>query len=143
MSDADSDLLTGPQRTARNESKLMILHNRTHGPWYEPEQPAWQGADARARAPHAWCGDPEPWTHQPDRMALARAEPGAFHKSTAERDATARTPGRANMRLLPLRKPSGGALPAPEFERFLERERSLADRGTRTFSLMVLRCRDA
>jgi lipopolysaccharide/colanic/teichoic acid biosynthesis glycosyltransferase len=133
----------------------MILHNRTQGPWYEPEQPAWEGSNARTHvphAPHAWYGDPAATpslARHPERLAFERS---AFHKTSAERAAksdessparAARADGRAWMRLLPLREAPSNLLSAAVFEQCLERERNLADRGTRRFSLMVLRHRGA
>lgn len=60
---------------------------------------------------------------------------GADRRSTSSTGVPAEQPARPRARLADATR---NALSAPEFARFLERERCLADRGTRRFSLLVL-----
>jgi lipopolysaccharide/colanic/teichoic acid biosynthesis glycosyltransferase len=79
-------------------------------------------------------------------LQTPRAAPHAWHGNQLDarvsREAVVRAPERAGKVAsprAPSKVPVGSVLSTGEFDRCLARERSLADRGTRQFSLLVLR----
>src|SRR5260221_200860 len=99
----------------------MIFHRTTPAQAHQPAQRDWAGrTGSEELQPHDWYANPLTQRFQeplpPDRPTIAPA--------------AKRTTAQHSPELV---------LSAREFEHLLARERNLADRGTRLFSLMVLR----